>query len=236
MTPFLKSLFRLAAVGGVVFCVASQKAKAATVLWTENFDETLVTNFNGSNIGMTVVANPFGTGSVLEYRDKATTGDWGSEVGAKPTRTFALSATDAVAGTDRVRLTFDYYIPATTAAIGDQMGMMVRYVGNGNAEGGNSLSMTSYLNLSSMVKDAWTTVTLDLAIPATTTNQPIDATSVATTYLAAFIVWRDIGTTNSANLLGYIDNIQLLVTPEPSRALLLSAGLGLMLLKRRRSR
>ena len=187
---------------------------------------------------MTVVNNPFGSGKVLEYRDKATTGDWGSEVGANPTRTFALSATDAVAGVDRVRLTFDYYIPTSTAAVGDQMGLMVRYVGNGNAEGGSALSLTSYLNLSSMVKDTWTTVTLDLAIPATTTNQPIDATSVATTHLAAFIVWRDLGATpfNAPELLGYIDNIQLLVTPEPSRALLLFAGLSFMVMKRRRSR
>lgn len=206
------------------------------MVWSDNFENGLgVRSWHSDN---NVVAdltdspvNGDGHGKVLRFTDKASTGEWGSELRAMgySSGTILISTFGTTPGLDTFTFTFDYFVPSNTASVGgDEIGALIRFT-SGLANTGSSLTLQKYVNVTNAAKGQWLKFELTGTIPAI---DPISSSPVL--YMTPIILWNDKGTVNAANMLGYIDNVSLTVTPEPGRALLLVLGMAGVVMSRKR--
>lgn len=207
---------------------------AATVLWEDDFEGVPQTRIGGANLTMSVVANPYGSGNVLQFIDKDATGVWGAEVSPLPVRTFNLADYGAQAGVDKLTISFDLYIPSTTKSVGDTLLFALRFLVESGVDGGSATGGGTSYAINPLARDQWLTLTATNTILAEAKNLTTSLME-STAKVVAFLAWNDAGTTNLAGELAYIDNVRLVMTPEPSKSMLTLIALSCVVLRRRRS-
>lgn len=209
---------------------------AATLVWFDDFESGLevYSRHGGNNIVAQVVSSPVlgdGHNQVLEYRDLPSSGSWGSELrylgytdGIIPLADFS-----ATPGADTFKFEFDYFIPEDSVATGgDNLGVMIRFT-SGLANGGDSTNKTKFYNVDNATKGQWIHFEYTDVIPEMdgVSNQPV-------AYIIPFIIWNDIGATNPEGVLGYVDNVQFYMTPEPGKTAFAMMGIATLLMRRQR--
>lgn len=220
-----------------------QPIQAASTLWFDNFNSGSVTGVaTNSSLEYIVIPDPFGGSSnVLQVNDKHGTSEYmelrsNQGVGG----VFAMGYVPELQHGATITLKFDVYLPTGSSAEGLLALVRLRTTASGAGSAFRDFSLAPSLNpIPVSSQDMWLrdrTVTFQL--PSTFTYS---GNTYSTDSITPIIAFRDTspqagGTGNggSLGLAGYFDNISVVVTPEPSKALLLSLGILTVFFRRTR--
>jgi hypothetical protein len=232
--PSVRSFFTMIArLSGVLVAVGlllcGGRGEGATVLWANDFQSDTGNIYINPPILRSLVNDPAGTAGnqVLRIADvgggTGTDTQWGE---VRPSPQHGISIGGATAGLDTYTFTLNYYVPANSvAAAGDILRLYIRWGTDPviNPSSGASNGESASVNLGTVAKDTWHTLTYTTTINSNAT------------YLFPIISIADLPSFGGSGTILYLDNVSFTVTPEPGRVLLLMLGLGTLVCRRSRS-